>query len=50
VIDFSAMNPIRHNAPPGWPADVFEKVTDALAMALVAAFRREHDHGDERDT
>lgn len=31
----------RHDPPKGWPPEVFEKVTDALASALVAVVRRD---------
>jgi hypothetical protein len=30
----------RHAPPAGWPVATFERVTDALAAALVAAHRR----------
>jgi hypothetical protein len=43
VIDVSTLQPRRHEPPAGWSADVFEKVTDALAAALVAAVRRERE-------
>jgi hypothetical protein len=36
----TALQPTRHDPPPGWPPEVFERVTDALAAALVAAYRR----------
>jgi hypothetical protein len=35
------LGPRRHDPPEGWPPEVFERVTDALAAALVAAVRRE---------
>ncbi len=34
------LTPRRHATPKGWPPEVFENVTDALAAALVAAVRR----------
>jgi hypothetical protein len=33
--------PRRHNPPSGWSRETFERVTDALAAALVAAVRRQ---------
>ena len=39
-MNVEALEPRRHEPPPGWPGDVFERVTDALAAALVAAVRR----------
>jgi hypothetical protein len=30
----------RHEPPEGWPLEVFERVTEAVATALVAAYRR----------
>jgi hypothetical protein len=42
-VNSSALVPRRHEPPPGWPADVFEAVTDALATALAAAYRRRDD-------
>jgi hypothetical protein len=41
------MRPERHEPPPGWPPEVFERVTEALAAALVSAYRR---HGEQADT
>jgi hypothetical protein len=35
------LEPRRHGPPPGWPAETFERLTDALAAALVAAIRRQ---------
>jgi hypothetical protein len=40
MIDASALQPHRHTPPDGWPPEVFERVTDALAAALVSAVRR----------
>jgi hypothetical protein len=34
------IQPQRHAPPDGWPPDVFERLTDALAAALVSAYRR----------
>ena len=31
----------RHKPPAGWSPEVFERVTDALAEALVAAYSKE---------
>jgi hypothetical protein len=41
VIDVSTLHPRRHDPPEGWPPEVFEALTDALAAALVAAVRRD---------
>jgi hypothetical protein len=35
--------PRQYAPPPGWPRDVFERVTDALVAALVASWRRDHE-------
>jgi hypothetical protein len=43
VIDVSTLQPRRHEPPAGWSADVFERVTDAVAAALVSAVRRERE-------
>jgi hypothetical protein len=42
VIDASALRVHCHEVPPDWPADLFNRVTDAIADALVAAWQREH--------
>ena len=34
------LEPRRHEPPPGWPPEVFAAVTDALAAALAASWRR----------
>lgn len=34
------LNPIRHESPPGWPAGVFETLTDSISAVLVSAYRR----------
>jgi len=36
----SALEPRRHAPPEGWDAQTFERVTDEIAAALVAAVRR----------
>jgi hypothetical protein len=36
-----ALEPRRHAPPPGWSPDVFERLTGAIAAALVAAARRQ---------
>jgi hypothetical protein len=41
------IQPQRHATPAGWPPDVFERLTDALAAALVGAYRRRSSE-DER--
>jgi len=42
----SALQPRRHAPPEGWDAQTFERVTDAIAAALIAAVRR----ADVKDT
>jgi hypothetical protein len=37
----TTLEPRRHVPPVGWPVEVFERVTDALAAALVSSYRRE---------
>jgi hypothetical protein len=39
-VNIETLKPQRHAPPPGWNAQTFEAVTDALAAALVAAYRR----------
>lgn len=34
------LEPRRHEPPEDWPAEVFERLTDALAAALTASWRR----------
>ncbi len=36
----AALKPCRHDPPPGWDAQTFEAVANAIATALVAAVRR----------
>jgi len=36
----TALHPQRHDPPRGWALDTFDRVTDALAAALVASYRR----------
>jgi hypothetical protein len=36
------LQPQRHEPPAGWPPEVFKRLTDALAAALVASYRRHH--------
>jgi hypothetical protein len=36
----AALEPRRHEAPPGWSAETFEQVTNAIAAALVATVQR----------
>jgi hypothetical protein len=40
VIDLASLRATRHDPPEGWSAETFERVTDALAAALIAAVRR----------
>lgn len=41
------LEPRRHEPPTGWPPEVFERVTDAIAAALVAAYRRTEERVEE---
>ena len=41
MTDVSTLQLQRHAPPPGWPPDVYERVTDALAAALVNAHKRD---------
>jgi hypothetical protein len=41
VIDPAPLTPQRHEPPAGWSQDVFARVTEALAAALVASWRRD---------
>jgi hypothetical protein len=34
------LEPRCHEPPPGWPPEVFAAVTDALADAIIASWRR----------
>ena len=43
MIDVSTLRPQRHEPPAGWSAETFDKVTTALAMALVTAHRRDQE-------
>lgn len=38
-MNVAALEPRRHAPPQGWAAATFERLTDALAAALVAAVR-----------
>jgi hypothetical protein len=48
VIDVPTLVPQRHDPPAGWSPDVFQRVTESLALALVNAYQREHDEREER--
>jgi hypothetical protein len=39
-VNLADLEPRRHGPPAGWDREVFERVTDALALTLVAAVRR----------
>jgi hypothetical protein len=39
-VNIAGLSPRRHDPPIGWDREVFERLTDALAAALVAAHRR----------
>ena len=43
------LEPRRHAPPPGWPAETFERVIDAIAAALVAAYRRAAERAESRE-
>ena len=40
-MDTTTLRPHRHDPPGGWGAEMFERVTDAMAAALVSAYRRQ---------
>jgi hypothetical protein len=40
-VNVADLRPRRHDPPEGWDAATFERLTDALAQALVAAVRRD---------
>jgi len=40
TLAIAALEPRCHTPPPGWSLETFERVTDALAAALVASVRR----------
>lgn len=42
-MNVDALEPRRHAPPDGWSREAFERVTDALAAALVAAVRRDEE-------
>jgi hypothetical protein len=42
-VNVADLHPRRHDPPEGWSAETFERVTDALAAALVAAVRRQNE-------
>jgi len=42
VIDGATARQRHHEPPAGWDAQTFDRVTDALAAALVASWRRDH--------
>jgi hypothetical protein len=39
-VNADELRPHRHEPPPGWPPEVFAAVTDALAAAIIAGWRR----------
>jgi hypothetical protein len=39
-VNVETLLPRRNEPPTGWPPEVFAAVTDALAAALVASWRR----------
>lgn len=42
-MNVSTLRPQRHEPPPEWPREAFERLTNALAQALVAAYRRDRE-------
>jgi hypothetical protein len=42
-VTVAELQPRRHDAPAGWSVEVFEQVTDALAAALIGAYRRQQE-------
>ena len=45
----AALEPCRHDPPPGWSREVFERLTDAVAAVLVAAYRRAAERAESRE-
>jgi hypothetical protein len=43
------LKPRCHEPPLGWPPEVFDRVTDALAAMLVAAVQRAHRSVEEAE-
>jgi hypothetical protein len=41
VVNISTLRAQKHAPPPGWSRETFERVTAAIAAAMVAAVRRE---------
>ena len=39
-MNVAELQPRRREPPVGWPPEVFEALTDAVASALVSAYRR----------
>jgi hypothetical protein len=46
-MNVNALEPRRHDVPSGWSAEAFEHLTDALAAALVSAYRRRDGEAQE---
>ena len=38
----TVLNAALHAPPPGWDSEAFERLTDAIAVALVAAVHRRY--------
>ena len=49
--ELQALRALRHDPPADWSREIFERLTDAIAAALVSAYRRrrELDGDEERD-
>jgi hypothetical protein len=47
-VNVADLMPRHHDPPPGWDAQTFERVTAALAAALVTAYRRAEGAAQER--
>lgn len=47
MIDVSTLHPRRHPAPDGWRDDVYQRVVDAIAQALVNAYRRDPEREEQ---
>jgi hypothetical protein len=46
-VNDETLHPQRHEPPTGWDAQTFDRVTDALAAALVASWRRDHQRAEQ---
>ena len=40
-MNVSTLAPRRHDPPEGWSPETFQRVTDALAAALISSYKRD---------